>query len=446
MLRDLFGYMCNRAMVALRARFGRPAPETAVACNARGVALAEDDRFEAALDCYRQALVLRPDSPEVHNNTGFALAGLGRHEAALESYSRALGLRPGYVVAHLNRSNSLAELNRHEAAMACLESALAIDPGSTAAQWNLGLLRLQTGDFARGWPGYESRLEHSEFKADRRDFAEPRWTGRESLAGRTILVYAEQGLGDTLQFCRYVELVAARGATVLFEVQPPLKSLLSGLRGASRVLARGEPLPAFDLHCPLLSLPLAFGTVVDTVPAGVPYVLSDPALVQQWGARLGEAGRLKVGLAWSANSASGYGRARSMGLAEFAMLLPPGAQGVSLQKDLAAGEPEFLAGRKDIVHFGTGFADTAALAACMDVIVSVDTSIAHLAGAMGLPTWVLMSAKGDWRWLRGREDSPWYPSVRVFREPAPGDREGLLRRVRGELGALAAGKANALKS
>ena len=413
-------------------------PGHAVALSNRGLALRELGRCAEALASCDRALSAKPEFAEAWSNRGLVLQSLGRHEEALASCDKALEIMPGFAVASSNRGMALQELGRYDEALGSYDRALALEPGLPDAHWNRALCLLVTGDFRRGWPEFEWRWETSAFKAQQRGFRQPLWRGRESLAGKTILLHAEQGLGDTLQLCRYAPMVAAMGATVLLEVQAPLKPLIAGFKYVDSLVARGEALPEFDLHCPLLSLPLAFGTTLESIPAEIPYLRADPDLVSEWRKRLGRKRGPRIGLAWSATSDTAYGLRRSMVLTEFANLIPKGAQCVSLQKDLTGAEREVIGARKDIVHFGMGFPDTAALVELMDVVVSVDTSIAHLAGAMGKKVWVLLPFAGDWRWLVAREDSPWYPSARLFRQAALGNWAGVVRQVGAELNKFAA--------
>ncbi len=411
-------------------------PDHAEALSNRGLALHDLGRPAEAIESYRKALAIRPGFAEALHNLGNTLLQLGRYEEALASYDGAVQIAPVYADALCNRGNVLQKLKRYSEALASYERSIAANPMHAYAHWNYGLCCLVTGDFARGWQEIEWRWENHEFAKFKRPFTQPLWQGGESLGGKTILLHAEQGLGDTLQFCRYAPMVAARGATVLLEVQGALKPLLEGLEGVSRLFAQGEELPAFDYHCPLLSLPRAFGTRVDSIPAAIPYVRADEALVQAWQARLGPRRGARIGIAWSATTATDYGIARSLALSRFVQLIPDGAQCVSLQKDLTQEERAIIEARPDIEHFGTGFADTAALVALVDIVVSVDTSIGHLTGAMGKPVWIVMPYVGDWRWMVDREDSPWYPSARIFRQPAPGDWASVLDRVKSELESL----------
>jgi hypothetical protein len=262
------------------------------------------------------------------------------------------------------------------------------------------------------------------------------WRGEQAIAGKTLLLHAEQGLGDTIQFCRFAKLAAARGATVLMELQLPLESLLADLDGVSSVLAQGETLPAFDYHAPLLSLPRAFDTRLDRIPAAIPYLHADPIHVGEWEAKLGDKALPRIGLAWSGSAEHKSDQKRSIPLAQMAELVSGHAQFVSLQKELRAADRVTLSERHDIRHFGDelhDFADTAALIEACDLVISADTAVAHLAGALGKEVWILLPFSPDWRWLLERDDSPWYPTARLFRQRAEGDWDSVIRRVASQL-------------
>jgi hypothetical protein len=268
-----------------------------------------------------------------------------------------------------------------------------------------------------------------------RNFNEPLWLGDESLAGKRLLLYSEGGLGDTIQFSRYAALCAAQGATVILEVQPPLSALLGNLEGVSRLISRGNALPPFDYHCPLMSLPLALKTTLDTIPAAAKYLHSDPAKVAQWHTLLGERSRPRIGLVWSGNPNNPLDPRRSIRLADWVPHLPAQFQYFCLQKDVRAEDRATL-DSSDLFSFDDdllGFADTAALCNCMDLVISVDTSLLHLSGALGHRTWLLLPFTPDWRWLRDRSDTPWYPSVKLYRQKAAGDWNELFERVAADL-------------
>lgn len=411
-------------------------PDYAEALNNRGNALGCLKHPEDALESFQRALEIKPDYAEALNNRGAVLRSLKRLNEALESYNRALTIAPNYAEASYNRGIVLSELERPREAIEAYEHALTIKADYVGAHWNLSLCRLQLGDFSRGWEGYEWRWKEEQLEKSKRDFPQPMWLGVESLEGKTILLHGEAGLGDTLQFCRYAKQVAALGAKVVLEVQAPLLPLLTNLEGALQVLAQGSALPAFDYHCPLLSLPLAFKTEVNSIPTGIPYIHSDAARVAAWRDRLGKKAKPRVGLAWSGNPGHKNDHNRSLALAELLPLLHDGAEWISLQQEVRANDAALLAQRTDIRHFGAqlnDFAETAALVELMDVVISVDTSVAHLAGAMGKPLWILLPFNPDWRWLLNREDSPWYPTARLFRQPAIDDWTAVIDRVGKEL-------------
>jgi len=470
---------CGNALVALQRHEEAVAsydcavaldPARADAFNNRGNALLRLRRYGEALASFDDALALRPAFLEAHNNRGSALLYLKRPAEALASCERSLELEPDYAQALLNRGNALEALQRPVEALASLDRAVAIDPefaqawrnrantllavgrpddalasfrrasalspDDPAIRYNEGLCRLLLGDFANGLPLYESRWQDEQLPRARREYGQPPWSGHEEIEGRTILLHAEQGLGDTIQFSRYAELVAARGARVVLEVPPALKRLLAALRGVHQVLAIGESLPSFDCHCPLLSLPLAFATRLETIPAMIPYVASDSRKVSEWRTRLGDSPRPRVGLAWSGSTVHTNDRNRSLPLSIMVGLVGPEAQFVSLQPDVRVSDEDVLHARGELLHFGRDlrdFTDTAALVELMDLVVTVDTAVAHLAGAMGKPVWILLPLNPDWRWLLDRDDSPWYRSARLFRQTTIGDWEGVIERVGIEL-------------
>lgn len=399
----------------------------------RGLILHELRRYDEALASYGRALDLRPDMYEAMSNRGNTLRRLNRYDEALRSFERALRLKPDYVEALINRGLVLQDLDRGDEALRSFSAAIAARPDSAAAHCGAALCQLSLGDFAAGWREYEWRWKNPQAKATR-GLAEPLWLGQVPVAGRTLLLWAEQGFGDTLQFCRYAKFLAGAGATVILEVQPALKSLLSRLEGPAHILAQGEALPDFELHCPLLSLPLACGTSLADIPATGAYIVADPGKVRDWQARLGEARGPRVGLAWSGDPRHPNDHNRSLSLSRLQALFGMQATFISVQKELRAEDADYLAAHPEIRHFGeriVDFDDTAAIIAGLDLLVTVDTSVAHLAGALGKPLWILLSHNPDWRWLRGRDDSPWYPSARLFRQSAPGDWSPVIERLAG---------------
>lgn len=441
------------------------------AWNNRGVALGELDRSADAIASFDRALAISPDFAEALLNRGLTLADAGRHEEAIADYDRLLAIDPGHAEALFNRGTSQASRNRPDEAIASFDQALALRPDWADALCNRGvalvslnrqaeaiaafaqataiapdhpdancnesLAWLRLGDFRRGWVKYESRWASRDLASLRRTFAQPLWLGGETLRGKTILLHAEQGLGDTLQFVRYVPLVACLAAQVVLEVQPPLVPLLAGIEGVSKIVGKGEPLPEFDVHCPLLSLPLAFGTELATIPADVPYLTAPDSAAARWRERLGARTAPRVAIAWAGNRTNRNDHNRSIALAPLAAALQiPGIELVSIQKEIGEDDRALLQANAHIRHVGDGlddFTDTAAVISQLDLVVSVDTSVAHLAGAMARPLWLMVPFAPDFRWMLEREDSPWYPTARLFRQPHIGDWENVLARIRGEL-------------
>jgi len=402
----------------------------------RGNLLRELKRFDEALASYDRALALRPNVVEALQNRGHALEQLQRFEEALASYDRALALRPDLVDTLYNRGITLTELKRFDEALSSNGRVLAERPDYAEAHFHEALCRLMIGDFDRGWEKYEWRWETEHQRHAKRGFTQPLWLGQEEIAGKTILLHAEQGLGDTIQFCRYVPLVVARGARVVLEVQKSLQELMSSLDGVAHIISRGDPLPDFDLQCPLLSLPLAFRTRLETIPSAVPYLRASPQASSNWERRLGPTDRPRIGLVWSGNPTNPRDHIRSIGFNSFLSLLDINTTFISLQKDVRAADAMVLNGRRDLLHFGDelrNFSDTAALISNLDLVITVDTSVAHLAGALAKPVWVLLSFLGDWRWLCDREDSPWYPTARLFRQGATRAWDNVIARVHAAL-------------
>ena len=445
-------------------------PEYPEALNNRGVTLFELNRPIEALASYDKAIALRADDAEALNNRGVVLMELHRLDEALASYDRAIGLKAGYADAldnrgtvlrklnrldealashdaaiaaqpegadaFYNRGNVLKELNRLPEALASYDRAIALAPGHAEAHWNQSLLRLLTGDFERGWAQYEWRWRSKALGLQSRRFSQPLWLGADTLHGKTILLHGEQGLGDTIQFCRYAPLVAARGGRVVMEVEELLRDLISGLAGVSRCVSKGDILPEFDLHCPLLSLPLAFGTRLESIPSTTPYLRAPAPAVASWEARLTGRARPRLGVVWSGHPAHREDRNRSIALRALLPLLDVAATFVSLQRDVRAGDAQLLQERSDIAHFGGDlrtFSDTAALISQLDLVITVDTGVAHLAGALGRPVWILLPFIPDWRWLLDRNDSPWYSSARLHRQTASREWHGVIERINDEL-------------
>lgn len=448
----------NRALALLR--LGRPEEalaslERALALDSgvfavhfhRGVALSLLERHEEGLASFDRALALEQRSSDAHYNRGVELGLLGRREESLAAFARAVDCRPDYVDAYNSAGSTLKGLGRREEALASFDRALAIAPDHAPTQWGKALLKLSMGEFEEGWPLHEARLRLEHLRPYQRSLATPRWIGGEDPTGRSILIHAEQGLGDTLQFCRYVPLLEARGAQAVFEVPATLRPLLRTLGMRGILISRGEPVPKVDCHCPLLSLPLAFDTRLATIPGAVPYLTADPAAIAAWRARLGGLPGLKVGLNWQGHPGAekqAWIRGRSFALARAIPLLrTAGVTWISLQKGPAAGQRARAGLDGPLLQLtdpaDTGAAamlETAALMSALDLVITSDTAVAHLAGALGVPVWVALHHDPDWRWLLERADSPWYPSMRLFRQREAGDWMEVFERMAGELAAL----------
>jgi tetratricopeptide (TPR) repeat protein len=442
-------------------------PNLASAHDGRGTALAMLQRPAEALESHDRAVALDPGSPSAHNNRGTALAALGRHGEALESHDRAIALDPALALAHnnrgaalghldrtveglesldraialkpdlvqacINRGNFLNDLGRHDEALASFDQALAHDPDSADAHFGKSQALLALGRFAQAWPHYEwrkRRLAESAFHAQGR----PQWTGRENLSGKTLFIEAEQGLGDTIQFCRYAPLAADRGARVVLTAQPALAGLLQSLDPRVEILAVPAVPDRFDYHAALLSLPGAFETTLETIPATSPYLRASPERMAAMRGRIGDAG-FKIGVCWQGSYLAGtrsFPLDALAGIAHF-----PQVRLFSLQKGAGSEQLDTLPGGMTVERLGTDFpqdfADTAAAMAVLDLVISCDTSVAHLAGALGRPVWVALRHAAEWRWLKERPDSPWYSGMRLFRQSAPRDWPSVFRAMEMEL-------------
>lgn len=413
-------------------------PQNAAFHNNLGNALTILSRADDALSCYQQAVRLQPGEPVYHSNLANALTLAGRPEEAEACCRLALRLRSSYADARHNLAITLAAQGKFEEALAGNEEALRLEPEHAGARNCRALWRLQSGDFTSGWPEYEWRWQVRGVK--RRQFTEPAWDGA-PLGGRTILLYAEQALGDTIQFIRYAPLVQALGGKVIVECQAPLARLLASCSGIDHLASRGAPLPAFDMQAALLSLPGLFKTTLETVPAQVPYLFPDSSLIASWRTELDNSPGFKIGIAWQGSATFAGDRMRSAPLRHFAPLARvPGVRLYSVQKGPAREQIDAVARDFAVVDLGStldetagAFMDTAAVMRSLDLVVTTDTSIAHLAGALGVPVWVALAIGPDWRWLRDREDSPWYPSMRLFRQARAHDWDEVFQRMAAEL-------------
>jgi tetratricopeptide (TPR) repeat protein len=411
-------------------------PDHAETLNNQGLTLHAMKRLAEARANYEQALTLQPNHFAALNNLGNVLRDLKRLKESLARIEQALMLRPGSAEALISRGATLRELKRFAEAFASFAQAQELQPDFADAHWEEALLRLLTGDLSCGWAKYEWRWETDQQRNTKRNFPQPLWHGAETIDGKTIFLHGEQGLGDTIQFCRYAPLVAARGARVILEVEKPLRELMAGLAGATAVVSRGDPLPDFDLHCPLASLPLAFATRLETIPSNIPYLSVPEAYSEKWEQRLPKSASPRVGITWAGNPNFINDHNRSIALHALLPLLDAKATFVSLQKDVRPDDAEVLKERSDILQFGAAikdFADTAALVSRLDLVISVDTGVAHLAGALARPVWVLLPFIPDWRWLLDRNDSPWYPTARLFRQDDRREWDGVIQRVQDAL-------------
>ena len=435
------------------------APDSTEAHIAQSLGYLRVSQLKEAHAGFAKVVDLMPNSPMAHDLLGVALHRMDRHDEALESFDRAMALDPSYLRARVNSASSIRaagdparsltmlddvlavapdmhdahhfrgmalwELDRREEALVSMEKACEIKPDLASAQFNAALLMLQGGDIEGGLPRYEWRKKIDN-PVGHRGLKMPAWLGETPLAGRKLFVHAEQGLGDTLQFCRYLPDLVAQGAQVTFAVQSAVRPLLAHLEDAVTLIDEFAPAPNFDLHCPLLSLPLALGTTLGTIPGPIGYLHSDPARRAPWATLIPQdtGSRPRIGIAWSGNPDHRNDRHRSIPLTDFQSLLQFDAQWVVIQKDVRAADADILRKLDRTHHYPDvmrDFADTAALLDMVDLVITVDTSVAHLAGALGRRVWLLVAGDPDWRWMRDREDSPWYPTMRLFRQPKRGD-------------------------
>jgi len=415
-------------------------PDNAKAWSNKGVALHELKRYEEAITHYDKALNLKPDHHHAWSNKGNTLHELKQYEEAIAHYDKALSLKPDNAKAWSNKGVTLHELKRLDEAIAHHDKALSLKPDYHDASWNKSLSLLLQGDFENGLLLYESRWTSEKISeiVGKRFFDGPSWLGAESIQDKTILLYGEQGFGDFIQFCRYAKKVADLGAKVILEAPRPLAGLMENLEGVSQLVIKGEKLPFFDYQCPLLSLPLAFKTNLDTIPNPSGYInlVNHPDKIMEWKERLGLKSKLRVGLVWSGNPNHENDHNRSILLWDILPFLPNQYEYISLQKEVREVDNLTLNSNPHILNFAShlnDFVDTAALIENLDLVISVDTSVAHLSGALGKKTLLLLPNVPDWRWLLDREDSPWYPSMKLYRQTCIGDWSGVLERVKSDL-------------
>jgi tetratricopeptide (TPR) repeat protein/ADP-heptose:LPS heptosyltransferase len=414
-------------------------PAQADALQLRALLFLNLKRFEEALADNYQSQLLDPSNADTHNNLGAVLQKLGRYKESLKWYDQAIALRPDFVLALNGKAHSLVELRRMDEALACYARSMALDPDNSEARWGLALLQMLVGNFEAGWIGREARWKLGLMPDPK--LPQPLWLGNSSIDGKTILLYGDEGIGDTFHFARYIPMVARLGARVIVAVANPACSLMSRLDGVAECIPKSMgTLPAFDIHCHISSLPLAFKTTLQTIPSAVPY-LPRPAddRIKEWEQRLGPHHKFRVGLVWSGNAGHMNDHNRSIPLRELTKLLDIDATFVSLQKELRDQDKEILAG-SDIIDMTEGlldFDETSALVTCLDLVISVDTSVAHLAGGLGCPVWILLPYTPDYRWMLKTDSSPWYPTARLFRQTETREYASVIHRLRAELAEIA---------
>jgi tetratricopeptide (TPR) repeat protein len=415
-------------------------PDLAPILNLRAIAHRGMRNYESYLSDSLRAHALDATDAEACNNAGEALLSLGREEDAVAWFDKALALLPNNPTVLTNKAEAMTQLRRLDEAAAIYSHVRTIAPGHAKAEWNLALLKLLTGDFVAGWAGRQARWKIPSFSASYPKFSQPMWRGEEPIMGKTILIHVDEGFGDTILFARYVPMVAAQGARVILVVADALQPLLAGMAGVAQCLPlSASNLPDFDLHCPFSSLPMIFRSTVDAIPAKA--YLPQPATerVQAWERRLGPRSKPRIGLAWSGSIIHANDQRRSVPLKMLTRLLDADVSFISLQKDLRPDDSAVLAQHNQIIDLTahlTDFTETAALVSCLDLVVTADTGVAHLAGAMGRASWVMLPYVPDYRWLLDRGDSPWYPSARLFRQDSTRDYAPVVDRIRAELGAF----------
>jgi hypothetical protein len=394
--------------------------------------------IDFAIKSYESAIEIDPNYYEAYNNLGNLFLAVNKFEEALFQFENALSIKPDYAQAHSNRGNALKELHQFDEALKSYDNALEIMPDFEDANWNKALTLLLCEDYEKGWPLYEWRWKLQKQRVSERTFRQPKWSGHESLKNKTILIYAEQGLGDTIQFIRYAKQLFALGAKVLVEVPSSLVSLLQTLEDHLQIFQKGDALPGFDFQISLLSLPLAFQTLPSNIPSYSSYLSVNPSKKSLWEFRLGPKKSPRIGLVWSGNADHSNDHHRSLALDTLIHLLPKNLEYICLQDRIRDTDKNTFE-TSPIRHFGSDlldFSETAALCQAMDLIISVDTSVAHLSAALGKPTWILLPYLPDWRWMINKSETPWYPSAKLYRQQADRHWEPVLNQMTIDLEAL----------
>jgi len=409
-------------------------PNHIIAYYNLGVIYKDKKQFDEAIQCFQKVLLLNPNIIAAYHYLGIIYQEKEQIDEAITQYQKAIQLNPNIAELYSNLGLVLIIKGKHTEAISCYQKAIAINPDDSTSRWLLSNIFLLIGDYRNGWKEFESFRKIGNHNINQRTFTQPLWDGSD-IKGLTILLHAEAGFGDTIQFIRYVPLIAQRGAKVIVDSQKELTSLLQNVDSIDAVFSRGDKLPEFDLHCPLMSLPRIFDTTLDNIPLQTPYLKADDLLVRKWSQRLqGDASRLKVGLVWSGG---GFPPKKSTSLDKFSSFKEiEKITFYSLQKGPSAEQTKYLQRDFRCIDYTDGlhdFSETAALIANLDLVISVDTAVAHLAGALGKPVWVLLPFVPDWRWLLNRDDSPWYPTMRLFRQPSLGDWVSVIVKVKDEL-------------
>jgi len=414
-------------------------PDDAATLNNYGVILTEVNRTNDSYEVLDKATNIKPDYAEAYSNKGNTLKLLEKYDDAVKAYSKAIQLKPNYAEAYNNRGVIYKELSQMNLALKDLKKAISLKPDYPEANSTMGVTLLLTGNFSKGWEQYEWRWKDLSDPSVIRSFKQPLWDGKKSLKGKSILLYSEQGLGDTIQFSRYILLIKALGAKVILETHKELLNIVGSIDSNITIILMGQTLPHFDFQCPLLSLPLKFGTGLKNIPSPNRYIWADKRIVPKWKKKIGSQKKPLIGLAWEGNPLHKNDYNRSILLAELIPHLPKKYEYIGLQKDIRESNLKTLKRSSmidNLIDNNVSMDDTAAIIENLDIVISVDTSVAHLSASMGKPTWILLPFVPDWRWLLNRNDSPWYKSVKLFRQEKRGNWELVFKDLNKKLNVL----------
>ena len=414
-------------------------PDDAATLNNYGVILTEVNRTNDSYEVLDKATNIKPDYAEAYSNKGNTLKLLEKYDDAVKAYSKAIQLKPNYAEAYNNRGVIYKELSQMNLALKDLKKAISLKPDYPEANSTMGVTLLLTGNFSKGWEQYEWRWKDLSDPSVIRSFKQPLWDGKKSLKDKSILLYSEQGLGDTIQFSRYILLIKALGAKVILETHKELLNIVGSIDSNITVILMGQTLPHFDFQCPLLSLPLKFGTGLKNIPSPNRYICADKRIVPKWKKKIGSQKKPLIGLAWEGNPLHKNDYNRSILLAELIPHLPKKYEYIGLQKDIRESNLKTLKRSSmidNLIDKNVSMDDTAAIIENLDIVISVDTSVAHLSASMGKPTWILLPFVPDWRWLLNRNDSPWYKSVKLFRQEKRGNWELVFKDLNKKLNVL----------